>query len=159
MEKNSLFKLFTIALLVLMLSVLGGCKDDDTSEPASMTFVDDENTKEFTIDENLNFTTKFIKETDIMSIKIKENQTISSKITEASDVWNNDLTGIAGSMTSTNEFLVGAVDGVQLPISLKYKKSDDDTITAVTVNFTVTNNDYTAEKAQELMSGTYKRKQ
>jgi len=148
------FNLFTITALVLLLSILAGCGDDDD---ASMTFVDklESPGKEFTIDSKLNFKVTFVNPTSTeQAMTIRKGDEISGKITEASAAWNKNLTGVAAQMTSTNMMINGAIGSLEVPISLTYSKTGNE-ITSVTVTFSGSG---IAEIAGGFMGATYYRK-
>jgi hypothetical protein len=147
-------KLLTIAVLVFLLAALTGCSND--VETLSMTFVDILNSpaKEFTIDSNFAFKVTFISPNAVeQAYTIQEGDIITGKITEADAAWNNNLTGVAAKMTSTNTTLNSIVPVLEIAISLTYTKSGEE-ITAVTVNFP--DNGFT--QAETMMGGTYLRK-
>jgi len=118
MKKVNMF--MTVSFILTLLCVLPGCKnDDDTTNPQSITFVDDAKTKEFTIDENFGFMVKFINpDATANFMGIEKDDVIKGKITETFKPdangdptsvrakWNEDLVGSAAQMASpTNQEL------------------------------------------------------
>jgi len=169
MKKANVF--MTAAFIMALLCVLPGCDDktDDTSNPQSMTFVDNaENpAKEFTIDENFGFKVKFINpNTTAQTMTIKKDDVITGKITGAVKPdangeptstrakWNENLVGLATQLASpTNPELSNTLKVLfnedSIGISLTY--TDD---SAVDLQF----EGGLAAAAALLMGGTYTKK-
>ena len=151
------------ALVVLLLCglVLTGCPTEDNGGSVkSMTFEDTTLNahKEFTINENLGFKAKFFD--DALGGIVPAGSTVSGKITGASDIWTEDLNGIAKNMKSSDSTVNGMLDTEQVVIDLTYSKDAAGKITDVTVWFpdSAGGTDATAMAAQGMMGGTYTRK-
>jgi len=154
---NKLRILSMTAIAILLVYVMAGCTVDAEKTPSSMTFMDEDGTKEFTIDSNYNFKVTFINPTDVEQlIQIKEGTVVKGKITDAKTAWDSDLTGTATKMSSTNGLIDSIVGTIDMEISLDYTINEEGAITAVTPEFT--GNEY-ASQAQLLMGKTYYIKQ
>ena len=114
------FRFFGIAVLVLsMLFAVIGCKKDP-DPPASMKFKMDDNSAEFTIDENFEFNVKFLVDGGFGGI-ISAGETVSGKIKNASpNTWNSTFQGIAYSMSSDNSLVDFGVSTMEIKIQLIY---------------------------------------
>ena len=149
-------KIGITALAALLLCVLAGCPTDDGGKnggktPASMSFVDNGATKEFTIDENLNFKVVFINPEGMASAFVEKGDVITGKITQTEAAWNNSLTGVAEQMTATNPTFASVMPAIKVTISLKYTKVGNE-ITDVTLKL---QGGGVAAIADQLMGGTY----
>ena len=159
-------KIFGITALVCVF-ILTGCPTED--DPASMTFfryaVDPSDAigKEFTINEDLEFTVNFLIIAPSPSVEslsgLKPGDTVSGKIIDILEPsnarWDGNFTGEAGQMSSSNTTINGMLGTLNVPLSLTYEKTDG-VINAVTLAF---GNHSLAAAAQDLLGGTFIRKQ
>jgi len=158
----------TAVFIMALLCVLPGCETDNTSNPQSMTFVDNAQTKEFTIDENFGFRVKFINPDETaQNMTIEKDDVITGKITEtfkpgangdptsAQAKWNEDLVGSAAQLASPtnqdlNDMLKVLFSGDSIGILLTY--TEDGAVVDLRFKGSL------AGAATLLMGGTYTKK-
>lgn len=141
-----------MATLVLSLLVitLTGCPSDDP-KPQAMTFENADATRRLTINENLEFDVVFLK---AIPGVIDQGASVRGKITGASSVWTNDLTGMAAQMKSSVTVINDMLKDKEVGIELTYTKDES---TIIEVNLAFTSGDYALE-ASGLMGGSYFKK-
>ena len=156
--------LFTVIILILLPFFLIGCGED---EPESMTFIDDPgNTRQFTINELLEFNVKFIGLPDDPDIKelfetlpgLGVGGVVNGKVKGTKNKWRDAvISGSAQEMKSNNSELTGILKDLigSIEIKLEYLKVDG-SIVGVIVDFP--GDEAWADASSVLMGGTYLRK-
>jgi hypothetical protein len=152
MKKINLFGIAALALLFAF--VLASCAEDNGGsgkKPDSMTFEDEDKTKEFTVYSNLKFKVLFL---EAIPSVIGEGKTVSGKIKPKNNnnKWKDDVVqGTAVNMSSTDETIhnvLGLIDDVG--VKLTYEKEEGE-ITGVTLEFSGD----MGPTANDLMGGLY----
>ena len=150
-------------VVLLLLSIFTGCSSD--SGPKNMTFVENNQGREFTIYDNLDFTAR-IPSAYLFSVinpgsdvsDITGITSVSGKISGASGNWTSSpLTGMAGNLSSSNPLVGEMLRGTDpVSIIMTYTISNDE-ITAVNIAFPGAATDLIAGMSQALMGGSYTR--
>ena len=158
-------KVAVLGMIVLFLSIIfAGCSSD--SSPESMTFVDNNVGREFTINENLEFTTRMpsaylfsILDPALDVTGMTGTTSVSGRISGASGSWTSSpLTGMAGNLTSSNAEIREQLQGLP-PVSIVMTyTSSGDAITAVNIAFPGAATDPIAGMSHALMGGSYTRR-
>jgi hypothetical protein len=177
-KKKIVFFGMMAALLVFAFSVTG-CPTDASEDPASMTFVQttlmgghNVPIRQFTINEHQQFSVRFLVEVPAgggVPSPIPAGTTIGGRVTEASSVWDQTLTGVSTGKSTTLPWLddvLGAVNAAGLSVTLTYTP-DVGNITGVTVSFAPppptgnpavdAANNALAANANGMMGGTFTR--
>ena len=171
-------KAVLLGIAVFLLSfIFAGCSTD--SSPDSMTFVDNiaDPSREFTIDENMRFTVKFIKVEYLFSVidpefdidNLDEDQlneleamgiiAISGVVRETNNTWTSAIImGTAQNMYSNSPEFTELVDGITVDIVLSYEPPEGE-ITAINVAFAdPTGTNLYTDMSTALMGGRYIRR-
>lgn len=132
------------AFVLLLLCVFAGCSDESSS-PAKMVFSD--NTKEFTIDEDLGFSVSFKPGCPPLTFPnpmdpsknieiILENKKVSGTI-NSQNKWDNDtVTGTIKTIDSNDPAVKGGLGvAIGTPLTLTYTKDNSGAITKVAIDF------------------------
>ena len=162
-------KVAVLGMIVLFLSIIfAGCSSDSEPEPVpeSMTFVDNNLGREFTINENFEFTARMpaaylfsILDPELDVTGMTGFTSVSGDISRSSGSWTSSpLTGMAGNLTSDNRDIREQLQDLPpVSINMTYVNIGGE-ITAVNITFPGAATDPIAGVSQALMGGSYTRR-